>query len=258
MTNLITVIIVDDEPLVRERISTLLQQAGDFTVIAECSNGNEAVAAINRHSPQVVFLDVQMPEKDGFGVLRELNPELAPIIVFITAYSDFALDAFENHALDYLLKPIESERFANMLSEVRSRVSQSELADIGTKFHELLKAETKKAEEVYATRLAVKEDKKIVLVKTKDIDWIEADGNYVVIHKGEERLRMRETLNALEAKLDPNSFCRIHRSYLVNVEFVSSLQHMYKGEYVIFLANGKQLTSSRTYKEPVNRLLRHA
>ncbi len=258
MRKSISVVIVDDEPLVRERISTLLSEEKDFEILAECSDGNEAVAVINRLNPQVIFLDVQMPEKDGFGVLRNIDPKLTPIIVFITAYSDFALDAFENHALDYLLKPIDSNRFSHMLDEVRRRTSQSQLAEVGSKFNELLKAEHPPSDEPYVSRLAVKEDKKITLVKTSDIDWIEADGNYVVIHKGGERLRMRETLNALEATLDPNSFCRIHRSYLVNVEFVSGLQHMYKGEYVIFLANGKQLTSSRSYKEPVNRLLRHA
>lgn len=249
----IRTLIVDDEPLARERLRSLLDATGDIEVIAECSNGREAVQAILERKPDLVFLDVQMPELDGFGVLAELQGHPLPLVVFVTAFDKFALRAFEVHAVDYLLKPFDRERFEVALTRARDRFKNRQAGDIEKRMTELL--QTLRPEPRAAERIAIKVDGRVLLVKIDDIDWIEAADNYVNLHIGAEAHLIRETMSALEQRLPSPTFMRISRSAMVNVERIRELQPMFHGEYVVILRNGTRLTLSRTYRDKLQHLL---
>jgi two-component system LytT family response regulator len=249
----IRTLIVDDEPLARERIRQLLRKEPDIDILGECADGHDAVAAIGRHKPDLVFLDVQMPELDGFGVLEQLDRRAMPAIVFVTAYDQFALRAFDVHALDYLLKPFDRGRFKKALERARERIQSQPSADLRRQVSELL-ADLQPGPK-QQQRLAIKSAGKVVFLKIDEIDWVEAADNYVNLHVGNESHLHRETMSALETRLPPDKFMRISRSTIVNVERIKELQPMFHGEYSVILRNATRLTLSRGYREKLNQLL---
>ena len=249
----IRTLIVDDEPLARERIRTLLQKEADIEIIGECADGRGAVAAISKDRPDLVFLDVQMPELDGFGVLEQLDSEATPAVVFVTAHDKFALRAFEVHALDYLLKPFDSGRFKKALERARDRIQRQQTGELSHRISELL-ADLKTGAK-HPERLAIKSGGKVLFLKIDEIDWIEAADNYVELHIGNESHLHRETMAALEGKLPADKFMRISRSTIVNIERIKELQPMFHGEYAVILRNGTRLTLSRSHREKLNQLL---
>jgi len=248
----IRTLIVDDEPLARERIRQLLHQEPDIEILGECADGRDAVAAIDKYKPDLVFLDVQMPELDGFGVLDQLERRVMPAIVFVTAYDQFALRAFEVHALDYLLNPFDRGRFKKALERARERIQRLPADDLSRRISELL-ADLKPAPK--QNRLAIKSGGKVLVLKIDDIDWVEAADNYVNLHIGNESHLHRETMAALEARFPAEKFMRISRSTMVNIERIKELQPMFHGEYSVILRNGTRLTLSRGYREKLNQLL---
>jgi two-component system LytT family response regulator len=249
----IRTLVVDDEPFARERVLSLLQQEDDVEVVGECGDGAQAVAAIQHHGPDLVFLDVQMPGVDGFGVIEAIGAEKMPTVVFVTAYDEYALRAFEVHALDYLLKPFGRDRFRQTLTHARAHLERRRAGDLGRRLLALvndIKPEAPKLD-----RLIVKSGGRVFFLRTDDLDWIEAAGNYVRLHLGEESHLFRETMNRMESRLDPKRFVRIHRSRIVNTERIKELQPWLGGEYVVVLRNGSRLPLSRGYRDKLQEQL---
>jgi two-component system LytT family response regulator len=246
----IRTLIVDDEPLARERIRSLLKGETDFEIVAECTNGTEAVAAVKEHHPDLVFLDIQMPGMNGFEALHAIGKDLMPVVIFVTAYDQHALKAFEVHALDYLLKPFKVARFQEALKRARANLAARQSQGLPKGLLEFLeRASAEPPAREFLARIAVKTGDRTFFVRTPQIEYIEAAGNYLVLHAGKENHVVRETLTALEEKLDPKKFIRINRSTLVNVEQIKELQPLFKGEHVVILHNGKQLTLTRGIRE---------
>jgi len=249
----IRTLIVDDEPLARERIRDMLASDPSIEIVSECANGEEAIEAIQQFSPDLVFLDVEMPGIDGFAVLDGLPAERMPTIVFVTAYDQYAVRAFEVYALDYLLKPFDQERFEKALTRAKGHIT-SERSDALSE--RILRAiEDIKTKPVHLERLVIKMNGHVFFMKAEEIDWLEAEGNYVRLHSGKESYLLRDTISALESQLDPKRFIRVHRSAIVNVDRISELQPWFHGEYRIVLREGVQLTLSRTYREKLHELL---
>ena len=248
----IKTLIVDDEPLARERMRKLLQPEADIELVGECTNGRDAVTVIRRELPELVFLDVQMPELDGFGVLAEISGRAMPVVVFVTAHDKFALKAFEVHAVDYLLKPFDKERFQSALKKARAHLKQSESSGLHERLSALLA--DLKAGARHADRLAVRVSGRVLFVRAAEIDWVEAADNYVSLHVGSESHLLRETMTALEGRLDPKQFLRISRSTMVNVERIKELQPMFHGDYVVILRDGTKLNLSRGYRDKLQQL----
>jgi two-component system LytT family response regulator len=242
----LTALIVDDEPLAREGLAMLLSRDSDIRIY-EAKDGREAVAAIHSLHPELVFLDVQMPEMDGFSVVREVGAEHLPAIVFVTAHDKYAIHAFEVNAIDYLLKPVTEERFARTLERVKARLAGSP-AD-GTSRQILSLLETIASPRRYLKRLAVRSAGKTIFVDIDEVDWIEAAENYVHLHAGTAGHLLHMTMNNLEKSLDPETFMRIHRSLIVNIRRIKELQVALHGEYVVTLHNGVRLQSGRVYNE---------
>ncbi|MCP3140623.1 LytR/AlgR family response regulator transcription factor [Pyxidicoccus xibeiensis] len=268
------VLLVDDEPLARRGLRSALARHADVGVCGECRDGREAVAAIRELRPHLVLLDVQMPELDGFGVIREVGVADMPAVIFITAYDTFAVRAFDAHAVDYLVKPFADERFDEALHRARQRLRQGEAVELGRRLADLL-ADTGSprapgaapAADVPARpaptvergeRLLVKVGARSVLVPVADIDWIEAEDYCVTLHVGGEEHLMRESLAALEARLDPERFVRIHRSAIVNVERIRELHQASPTELVVVLGTGQRLRVSRSRREHLERRLGRA
>lgn len=249
----IRALIVDDEPLARERIRDILETDSEIEIIGECASGEEAIEAIERQTPDLVFLDVEMPGKDGFAVLEELGPERIPAIIFVTAYDQYAVRAFEVYALDYLLKPFDQERFEKALMRAKAHIQNEKSENITERILSAL--EEIKSKPVHLERLVIKMNGHVLFVKTDDIDWLEAEGNYVRLHAGKESYLLRDTISALEGQLDPKRFVRVHRSAIVNVDRIQELQAWFHGEYRIILREGVQLTLSRSYREKLHELL---
>jgi len=247
MTEKIRTLIVDDEPLARERIRDLLALEPDVEVLAECENGQVALAAIRRYAPDLVFLDVQMPELDGFGVLEALEGEPLPVVVFVTAYDEYAIRAFDVHAVDYLLKPFDEERFRIALGRARSRLGERRAESLDERLEAVLSE--LRAREQYADRLLVKNDGRVTVLQVEEVDWIEAADNYARVHTARGRYLVREPIKTLERKLNPRHFARVHRSAIVNLARVRELQPLFGGEYVIILSTGAKLTLSRGYRD---------
>jgi two-component system LytT family response regulator len=248
----IRTLIVDDELLARERLRQLLGSEAEIEVIGECAEGNEAVATIQKELPDLIFLDVQMPELDGFGVLQQITVEPAPVVVFVTAHDKFALRAFEVHAVDYLLKPFDRERFKKALGRALERVKHREGTGANTGQAALL-AELKPPAKPLE-RLPVKTGGRVIFVKVPEIDYIEAAHNYVELHVEKQSHLLRETLNSIEARLPADKFVRISRSVIVNIERVKELQPLFYGEYAVTLQNGTRLTLSRRYRDKLQQL----
>jgi two-component system LytT family response regulator len=241
------VLIADDEPLARERLRSLLGAEDWVEVVAECQNGPEAVDSIARLQPDLVFLDVQMPGATGFDVIDAVGPDRMPLVVFVTAFDKYALRAFDVHALDYLLKPFDRERFGQALGRARQQLERRSGGDLERRLLELV--QDLKGTSPRLERFVIKAGGRVFFVRSDEIDWIEAAGNYVKLHVGADAHLFRETMNALESQLNPDTFYRIHRSHIVNIERVKELQPWFNGEYVVFLKNGTRLTLSRGYRE---------
>ncbi|MCP3959452.1 MAG: response regulator transcription factor [bacterium] len=239
-------IIVDDEELARQRIKDLLAERSDIRVQAECRNGRTAIDAIRRHHPDLVFLDVQMPDVDGFGVIESIGSEKMPPVIFVTAFDKYALHAFETNAVDYLLKPFDRERFQTAVNRMLERHDRLHLEDLDRGVHQLL--EMAGAQERYADRLVVRSSGSIFFVKVDTIDWVEASRNYVKIHCGSEVHTMRETMARMDARLDPERFLRIHRSTLVNIDRIKKIEPGIGTESIVVLENGERLMVSRAYR----------
>jgi two-component system LytT family response regulator len=248
----IRTLIVDDESLARERLRQLLKSEPEIEVVGECADGQEALAMIQKESPDLIFLDVQMPELDGFGVLEAVTVAPAPVIVFVTAHDKFALRAFEVHAVDYLLKPFDRERFQKALSRALERVRHREGAG-QLRAQSAVLAELKPPPRPLE-RLAVKTGGRVIFVKLSELDYIEAAHNYVELHVEKHSHLLRETLNSIEARLPPDRFVRISRSVIVNIERVKELQPLFYGEYTVTLQNGTRLTLSRRHRDSLQRL----
>jgi two-component system LytT family response regulator len=239
-------LIVDDEPLARQRIRQMLQPESDVEVIQECANGIEAVEAIEAHRPNLVFLDIQMPELDGFGVLEAVGPEHMPATIFITAYDQYAVHAFEVNAVDYLLKPFDKERFQKTLQRVREGKAVHAQEGDGKRMEDLL-TEVRK-DQPYLERILVRVGDRQALVKVSQVQWVEAEDNYVRLHVEGGSHLLRQTMNAMSQKLDPHQFRRIHRSAIVNLDYIKELQPWSSGDYLVVMRDGTRLTLSRTYR----------
>ncbi|HEX9927061.1 MAG TPA: LytTR family DNA-binding domain-containing protein [Pyrinomonadaceae bacterium] len=241
------ILIVDDEPLARERVRRHLRDEPGIEIVGEAGNGREAVSAIEEKTPDLVFLDVQMPEMNGFDVLKALEENKIPAIVFTTAYDKYAIQAFEFHALDYLLKPFSRERFRRSVRHAREQLENSrQSGNIDERLVSLL--ENLKAKK-YLERIVVKNSGRVFFIKTDEIDWIEAAGNYLKLHVGRDAHLIRETMQSIEAKLDPEKFFRIHRSTLVQIDRIKELHPLFGGDYAVILRNGTELNLSRNYRE---------
>jgi two-component system LytT family response regulator len=247
------VLIVDDEPLARRRIRRFLRSEPDVDVIGEAADGRAAVAALREGQTDLVFLDVQMPELDGFAVMREVGLSRLPAVVFVTAFDQYALQAFEIHAVDYLLKPFTHERLQAALDRARAR-RRAEASAPDSRLAALLSELAERPR--FLQRLPVRSGPRIVLLETGQIDWIQAADNYVLLHAGGREYLMRETMTRLERELDPDVFVRIHRSAMVRIDRVAELQPSVHGDFRVTLKNGTYLTLSRYYRDRVERMLR--
>lgn len=249
----IRTLIADDEPLARERLRALLARHPDIDVIGECSNGADAIEAIGELRPDLVLLDVEMPQVDGFGVLEALDSDSLPAVVFISAHDQYAVKAFEAHALDYVLKPFDEARIDRALHRVRDRLSHPP----GTRHIDprLLSLLEELRDRRRSDRLVVKTGGRVVFLRTEDIDWVEASGNYVRLHVGGDAHLLRESMKNMERRLDPSTFVRIHRSAIVNVDRIRELEPWFHGEYIVILRDGTRLTSSRVFSDRLNALI---
>ena len=245
-TSRIRALIVDDEPLARERLRMLLASEDWLEVVAESADGGSAVGAIQKLNPDLVFLDVEMPGATGFDVIEAIGPDKMPFVVFVTAYDKYAIKAFDVHAVDYLLKPFDRDRFRQALARARQQLEQRSGGELERRLLALVQ-DLKPQQKL--ERFVIKSGGRVFFVRSEEIDWIEAAGNYVKLHVGAEAHLFRETMNALEARLNPDTFYRIHRSHIVNIERVRELQPWFNGEYVVFLKDGTRLTLSRGYRE---------
>jgi two-component system LytT family response regulator len=255
----IRALIVDDEDLARRGLRTLLRGANDVEILAECRNGREAIEAITHSEPDLVFLDIQMPGKTGFEVIAEIDAGKCPYVIFVTAFDKFALQAFDVHALDYLLKPVNEERFDAALSRARTVLSSARDDSLVRRFLQAA-ADWRPPRAGDATvsaidRLPVKTNGKVMVVRIADIDWIEADHDYVLLHVGDKSWILRETIASVEMRLALSGFVRIHRSALVNVDRVRELRPRSKGEFDVVLQDGRQLKMTRNYRAAVERLV---
>jgi two-component system LytT family response regulator len=248
--NRIRVLIVDDEPIARRGVRLQLKGDPEVEIIGECANGLEAVAAIRKLAPDLVFLDVQMPEMDGFEVIEAVGVERMPRVIFVTAYDQYTLRAFEVHALDYLLKPFDRDRFLKALNHARSSLERGEFNRQLIRLLDDRLAARKPIE-----RLVIKSGGRIYFLNVEEVDWIEAADNYVELHVGSESHLLRETISGLAAKLDPARFLRIRHSTIVNIERVKELRPLFRGEYLIVLRDGTELTSSRRYRKNLDAIL---
>lgn len=248
------VLIVDDEPIARRGIRQQLRSEADIEVVGECGDGAAAIEAIAELAPDLVFLDIQMPEVDGFDVVDAVGIARMPAVVFVTAYDEHALRAFDVHAVDYVLKPIDRQRFRTAVERARQRLAHAPaqldrriaavLGDLGRPAHD------------YAKRLAIKGDGRVILVDVDAVDRLEAAGNYVEVHSGARHHLVRETLANLEARLDPARFVRVSRSSIVNATRVRELQPMFNGDFAVVLRDGTKVTGSRRYRAAFDRLTR--
>jgi two-component system LytT family response regulator len=241
------VLIIDDEPLACERIRTLLVDEPEIEILGECRDGRSALTAIRDLGPDLVFLDVQMPEMDGFAVLEQIAPDAVPVVIFVTAFDQYAIKAFEVCALDYLLKPFDRDRFSKALSRGRVEFERRSAGDLSARLRSVL--DEWKGRKPCLDRLVIRSGGRVFFLRVDELDWVEAAGNYVRLHAGREEYLYRETMSRLEASLDPEKFARIHRSVIVNVERVKELHPLFRGDYTVILHDGRKLTLSKAYRD---------
>lgn len=249
----IRTLIVDDEAPARGRLRQLLKGESDFEIVGECANGRQAVSSIQKEQPDLVFLDVQMPRLGGFEVCQQLASDRMPLVVFVTAYDHYALQAFEVHAIDYLLKPFDRERFQKSLQHAREQLRRTESTPTDRRLNALLEQLKTGSKEL--DRLAFKTDGRVIFLKTDDIDWVEADGNYIQLRTKNGSHQLRETMSWLENRLPSAKFMRISRSIIVNLDRVKELQPLFYGDYAVILQNGARLTLSRNFRDRLEKLL---
>jgi len=249
-----SVLIIDDEPLARRGIRARLKGLNDFSVIADCEDGLSGARAIRHHRPDLVFLDIEMPGLNGFEMLSHLPEQDRPLVIFLTAYDQYALPAFEVHAFDYLLKPIDSERFADAIERVRGQLKLNAAGIFGEQFKRLY-SEPSGRDRQYVRRFMVRTGSRVTFVLADEIDWIEAVGDYASLHVGNKASLVRRTLNSLEESLDPEYFLRIHRSIIVRVSKIAELRTLPNRELRVKLADGTDLKVSRTYRNRLDRWL---
>lgn len=250
----IKAVIVDDEFLARQRIIKLLEEHDNVDVVGEAKNANQAIKVIHERAPDLVFLDVQMPGASGFSVLEQLQLKKAPIVIFTTAFDQYALDAFKVHAIDYLLKPFEQERFSEAVGLATEQLKMRRSAGLNEQMMNLLKSE-QQADEEYWSTIKLKDKGREIYVKVDDLVYLETAGNYVILQTLEKQHLYRSTMNDMEAILDPEEFLRIHRSFLVNKRFVKSQRYAGGNEFSFEMKNGKSLSSAKSYKETITRFL---
>lgn len=261
-------LIVDDEPHAREGIRLRLKEHGEVEIVGECSSGEEAVRAIEQLKPDLLFLDIQMPEMNGFEILRKVSVDPVPIVVFVTAYDKYAVKAFEFHALDYLLKPIEDERFDETVRLALSQFNHRNLEGYAKKLRQMVDdyldgsgnvpgvaRETFESSASYLERIAVKTHDRIQMLPVAEIDWIESGGDYVYLHTETQKRIIRQTMTSLEAKIDPKKFVRIHRSTIVNIDSIKSLRPNEHGDYDVYLKSGEKLKLSRSFRPHFQRVI---
>ena len=249
----ISAMIVDDEDLARERIREMLRNDREIEIVGECSNGIEALAALSRLRPGILFLDIQMPGMDGFGVLKKLEVNQMPLVIFVTAYDEYAIKAFEFHACDYLLKPFKRKRFEEALAWAKAELLNRSSTEWARRTCLLL--ESINAKPRYLDRLSVKDRGKVFFVHVNEIDWIEADDNYVRIHAGKASHLIRGTIRSIEKELDPKRFIRIHRGAIINVDRIKELHQWFGRDYRVVLQNGTVLPLGRSYRQQLRSLL---
>jgi two-component system LytT family response regulator len=245
--NKVRTLIVDDEPPARRRVRKFLTEMVDVEVIGECADGGEAVEAIRESAPDLLLLDIQMPKVGGFEVIREVGVESVPAIIFVTAYDRFAVQAFEIHALDYLLKPFTRLRFVRALERAKAQIADAQVAAFSSRLQELIKTLDGRAS--YLERISVRLGDRIIFIPVSEIDWIEADGGYALLHTGKMTHAVRESLSVLGRRLDPGTFVRAHRSTIVNVERVREMIPQFCGDQTLILRDGTRLTLSRTRRD---------
>jgi two-component system LytT family response regulator len=243
---MIRALIVDDEPLSRRKIREFLKEDREIEIVGECGNGPEAVSAVREVTPDLLFLDVQMPGMNGFTVLEELREQRLPFVIFVTAYDKYAVKAFEVRALDYLLKPFHRERFARATDRAKAQIRGS-AGDVTTQIRELI--QELKPQTRYLERVIVKTSGTVFFLKTCEIDWVSAEENYVRLHCGKSSYLLREKISNLESQLDPARFQRIHRSTIVNIDRIHKLHPHSHGDYQVVLLDGTELILSRAYRE---------
>jgi two-component system LytT family response regulator len=254
----IRVLIVDDEPIARRGIRQQLRGEADLEVIGECGDGAAAIDAITGLAPDLVFLDIQMPEVGGFDVVEAIGVARMPAVVFVTAYDEHALRAFDVHAVDYVLKPIDRHRFRTAVERARRRLAHAP-GQLDSQFNRRIAAalgELGRLAQDYAKRLAIKGDGRVILVDVDEVDRLEAAGNYVEVHSGARRHLVRETMASLEARLDPARFVRVSRSSIVHATRVRELQPMFNGDFVVVLRDGTKVAGSRRYRAALDTLTR--
>jgi two-component system, LytTR family, response regulator len=244
---LIKILIVDDEPLARKRIRTLLANYENVEIVAECANGLEAIAAIEKNTPDLMFLDMQMPEMDGLSVINSRAINFMPLVIFVTAYDNYGLFAFDSDAVDYLLKPFDQRRFEKAFEKAQARLKVNKKQDLPFDLAEVVRQISLRAK--YRKHITIRQDGRVFLVKTEEIEWIEAERNYVRLYAGKVSYPRREAIGNIEAQLDPDKFRRIHRSAIVNISFIRELRSVTGGDYQIILRNGQELVLSRTYQK---------
>lgn len=259
-------IVVDDEDLARRGLKIRLDRIGGVDVIGECQNGREAIASISAEQPDVVFLDIQMPGMDGFDVVRELQADNMPMIVFVTAFDHYAVNAFDMHAVDYVLKPVEEDRLRAAIGKVRDQRDQQQVSDRKQQLLKLIMNMTGKSEmgvdalveaggQSFPEKITVRDGDQITIVPVAEIDWVDAAGDYMCVHARGETHVMRITMKELEKQLDPSLFQRIHRSTLINVKRIVKLISHINGEFFVTLESGARLKMSRTYKDKLRHLI---
>ncbi|MDQ4122380.1 MAG: LytTR family DNA-binding domain-containing protein [Acidobacteriota bacterium] len=245
----IKTLIVDDEPLARKRIKQLLNGESGIKVISECGDGKCAIAALQDLKPDLVFLDVEMPGANGVEVLEKCGLAVLPAIIFVTAYDEYTIKAFDFHAVDYLLKPYSEERFREAITRARRQINQKNKEIFNQRFADLF--DYLKVNQNYLERLIVSANNRLIALPIDEIDWIEAFGNYMKVHHRGKSYLVRETLNNLSKKLDPRKFARIHRATLVNLDRIKEFHPMFGGQYTVVLHDGTELTLSRSYRQQV-------
>jgi two-component system LytT family response regulator len=249
----IKALIIDDEPPARSVIRRMLAEDSGIEIVGECSNGIEATKSIGEHNPDLLFLDIQMPEMNGFELIQSFDERNFPAVIFITAYDQYAVRAFEVSAVDYLLKPFDHERLETAVAKARQNLEERGFNERNEQVVKLLKKLN--TENEFLKRFIIKDNGRVIFVPATDVDWIKSDGNYLLIHTAHKKHIIRDTMKNIETRLDPNKFFRIHRSTIVNIDRIKELQVHFNEKHLVILQNGKELILSRRYRDKLSKKL---